>query len=174
MPKIIEGLREEILRAARARLLAEGWQAFNVRSLARDCGVSVGTIYDYYPSKGALLANVMGRDWREMLDGVRDGEYGSAEEALQALYEGIGEFVDRYRPALSRYVFSPRETPDFAHGHRMVICQLAAVVSVILRPFRAEDDPELARFISDALLSHSRFGDCPYERIGPYIRKLLE
>ena len=174
MPKIIEGLRESILQAAKERLLSEGYQAFTMRALAKDCGVSPGTIYDYFSSKSAVLSNVIGNDWRAMMDSVKAGSYNSADEAIRAIFEGVLGFVAQYRTPLSECTFGPRDTSEFAHGHQMLICQLAAAIAVTLRPFRDDDDPELARFLAETLLTHSRFGDCPYERIAPYIHKLLQ
>lgn len=174
MPKIIEGLRETILQTAKARLLSEGYQAFTIRALAKDCGVSPGTIYDYYSSKNAVLANAIGGDWRAMMEAVKAGSYESADDAIRALFEGVQGFVSRYRMPLSECTFGPRDAAKFEHGHRMLVSQLAAVIAVTLRPFRDEDDPGLARFIAETLLTSSRFGDCPYERIAPHIHKLLQ
>ena len=46
---------EEILAAARALLLEKGTGALTMRSVAAACGVAVGSIYNYFPSKGALV-----------------------------------------------------------------------------------------------------------------------
>ena len=43
--------KEEILAASRELIRSQGWQAVNIRSVAAACGVSVGSIYNYYGSK---------------------------------------------------------------------------------------------------------------------------
>ena len=173
MPKIIDGLREAILCAARERLLSDGYGAFTVRDLARDCGVSVGTIYDYYPSKNALLVYAISGDWREVLENAKSRAYPSAHEAMEALYDSISSFVARYRSALSQYAVKPEDASDFIRGRRQLSGQLAAVVAMLLRPFREVDDPELCQFIANALLSFALYGDCSYARLAPFIQKLL-
>ena len=41
-----------------------------MREAARRCGVAVGTLYNYFPSKDALAAAVMLEDWHEDLDAM--------------------------------------------------------------------------------------------------------
>lgn len=40
--------KEKILQVSRALIQAQGWSAINIRSVARACGVSVGSIYNYF------------------------------------------------------------------------------------------------------------------------------
>ena len=44
--------REEILRASRELIRRNGWAAVNMRSVAAACGVSVGSIYNYFGPPG--------------------------------------------------------------------------------------------------------------------------
>ena len=53
MPKKIAELREKMIAYARQALLQEGTPALTVRSTASACGVAVGTVYNYFPSKEA-------------------------------------------------------------------------------------------------------------------------
>lgn len=46
--------REELLEAAYEMAQEHGLAALSVRGLAKACGVSVGTIYNYFPSKSEL------------------------------------------------------------------------------------------------------------------------
>lgn len=47
---------EAILRAAAHILRTSGWDACNTNAVARRAGVSIGSLYQYFPSKEALLA----------------------------------------------------------------------------------------------------------------------
>ena len=51
--------REEILKASRKLAMEKGWKAVSIRSVAAACGVSVGSIYYYFPSKTALLTDTV-------------------------------------------------------------------------------------------------------------------
>lgn len=58
--------KECILEASRSLIVEQGWTAVNIRSVASRCGVSVGSIYNYYASKGELTAAAVESIWREI------------------------------------------------------------------------------------------------------------
>lgn len=58
--------REEILKASRRLAKEKGWKAVSIRSVAAACGVSVGSIYYYFPSKTALLTDTVESVWYEI------------------------------------------------------------------------------------------------------------
>lgn len=64
MPKQIANLRETLVAEARRQVLESGYSALTVRSVAKKCGVAVGTVYNYFASKDALVAEFMIADWR--------------------------------------------------------------------------------------------------------------
>ena len=55
MPKIIENLESKLLEEAKRQIQESGYGAMTIRSVAKGCGVGVGTVYNYFPSKEALL-----------------------------------------------------------------------------------------------------------------------
>ncbi|MEF9925366.1 MAG: TetR/AcrR family transcriptional regulator, partial [Raoultibacter sp.] len=55
--------KQAIQDAAYALAESEGLAALSIRSVASACGVSVGSIYNYYPTKDALLVDVIARFW---------------------------------------------------------------------------------------------------------------
>ena len=48
--------KEEILKTSRALIQEHGWSAVSIRSVAAACGVSVGSIYNYFDSKAELVS----------------------------------------------------------------------------------------------------------------------
>lgn len=58
--------KEEILEASRQLIREKGWPAVNIRSVAATCGVSVGSIYNYFDSKAALVGDTVESIWREI------------------------------------------------------------------------------------------------------------
>ena len=48
--------REAILEMSRQLIRQQGWSGVSIRALAAACGVSVGSIYNYFYSKAALMA----------------------------------------------------------------------------------------------------------------------
>ena len=58
--------REEILKASRELIRQEGWSAISIRSVAAACGVSVGSIYNYFDSKTELVGATVESVWEEI------------------------------------------------------------------------------------------------------------
>lgn len=58
--------KEKILEAGCDLVRKEGWSAMNIRRVAALCGVSVGSIYNYFDSKAEFVKDVVGSIWREI------------------------------------------------------------------------------------------------------------
>ena len=65
--------KEEILKTSRQLIQQQGWSAINIRSVAAACGVSVGSIYNYFDSKAALVGAVVESVWCEIFRRPGDG-----------------------------------------------------------------------------------------------------
>ena len=55
--------KEEILAASRELIRSQGWSAVRIRSVAGACGVSVGSIYNYFDSKADLVSAAVESVW---------------------------------------------------------------------------------------------------------------
>ena len=64
--------REDILKASRELIRREGWSAVSIRSVAAACGVSVGSIYNYFDSKSALVGAAVESVWCEIFHRPED------------------------------------------------------------------------------------------------------
>lgn len=64
--------REDILKTSRELIQQQGWSAINIRSVAGTCGVSVGSIYNYFDSKAALVCATVESIWREIFHSPED------------------------------------------------------------------------------------------------------
>ena len=65
--------KEEILKTSRELIQQQGWSAVNIRSVAAACGVSVGSIYNYFDSKATLVGATVESVWCEIFDRPHDG-----------------------------------------------------------------------------------------------------
>lgn len=60
--------RASLLAAARRMLAARGYEAFTMAQLAEDAGLAKGTAYLYFPTKEALLLDVLTADLARFFD----------------------------------------------------------------------------------------------------------
>jgi AcrR family transcriptional regulator len=63
--------RERVIAAARAAFTELGLEA-RMEDIARRAGVGVGTVYRHFPTKEALMGELLSAKWRAMRDQVRE------------------------------------------------------------------------------------------------------
>lgn len=61
---------ERIVAAGRAVLVHDGYDAFSTNRVAREAGISPGSLYQYFPDKAAVLDVVVDRYWDEIADAI--------------------------------------------------------------------------------------------------------
>lgn len=90
--------KEEILRISRELIRREGWSAVNIRSVAAACGVSVGSIYNYFESKSALVGAAVESVWCEIFHRPEDGAVFQDTQACLAWLYGRMEYGCKQYP----------------------------------------------------------------------------
>lgn len=86
-------LVESVLVAAVQVLAAEGAQRFTMARVAERAGVSVGSLYQYFPNKAAILFRLQSDEWErtsEMLRGILED---SASPPLERLRTVVHAFI---------------------------------------------------------------------------------
>ena len=80
--------KEEILKTSRKLIQQQGWAAVNIRSVAAACGVSVGSIYNYFDSKAALVGATVESVWGEIFHQPEDGSvFQDTQTCIAWMYE---------------------------------------------------------------------------------------
>lgn len=64
----IEGIRDMILVAAKELAANQGIASLSIRQVAGKCGVAVGSVYNYFPTKGDLIAEIVESFWRKAFE----------------------------------------------------------------------------------------------------------
>jgi AcrR family transcriptional regulator len=149
------GLRERqkadrerrILRAAVTRFRADGYRSVRIEDLAEMAEVSVGTVYNYYQTKGDILIATVAMEVEEVLEAgaaiVADPPPG-AETALLALifqyYDHSLEYLSKemWRMAMALSI----EAPGTPNGRRYSELdeRLAAQVTDLVRALQARGE----------------------------------
>ncbi|MEI7848306.1 MAG: helix-turn-helix domain-containing protein, partial [Chloroflexota bacterium] len=99
MPIAVENGSEIIVRAAKQQLYEEGFHKLSIRKIAKRCGLAVGTIYNYFPTKKDLIVRLMTDYWEEFYassSSTLAGEiniYGK----LQNIYNKLRQFVELFK-----------------------------------------------------------------------------
>ena len=82
--------KEEILEKSRELVLKSGWETLNIRSLAKACDVSIGSIYYYYNSKTDLVGATIESFWHDILHGSKNfKEFNNIQDFVIWIYERL-------------------------------------------------------------------------------------
>ncbi len=87
--------KEDILKSARDIIAKHGIDALSIRSLAKDCGIATGSMYNYFSSKEDMILAVVLSVWREVFD-INDLEQKSFYEAIAGLIDSIQKGKQTY------------------------------------------------------------------------------
>ncbi len=96
---------ERILVSARELLIAEGPDAFNTNRIAREAGIGIGSLYEYFPDKQAILDQLLDemaeREARAILERLEIRDDSPPLETVrivaELLYDLYREHLDLYR-----------------------------------------------------------------------------
>ena len=58
--------KEEILRISRELIQTQGWKAINIRAVAKECNISIGSIYNYFHNKSDLIVATVESVWQDI------------------------------------------------------------------------------------------------------------
>ncbi|MBE5892753.1 MAG: TetR/AcrR family transcriptional regulator [Lachnospiraceae bacterium] len=168
MPKIIENLDQRLIEEARKQIEESGYSAVTIRSVAKGCGVGVGTVYNYFPSKDDLVASFMAADWRLCLDTIT----GTGEKAADALpvlrciYDQLCIFTKQHHSIIRDQGAAAGFAGSFGKYHGMLRGQLAG-------PLRKFCDSDFtADFIAESMLVWTMNGK-EFEQLYIIIKKIL-
>jgi AcrR family transcriptional regulator len=87
------GLVAAILEAAAQVLAKEGAPRFTTARVAEKAGVSVGSIYQYFPNKAAILFRLQSDEWRQTTDLLRVILEDGGRPPLERLRASVHAFV---------------------------------------------------------------------------------
>jgi AcrR family transcriptional regulator len=95
-----EGLREEILDAARALFVKEGYESVSIRKIADKIEYAPGTLYLYF------------RDKAEILDRICEETFSKLLQKMKAIHDDTAPPLDKLRRGLRTYILFGLENPN--------------------------------------------------------------
>ena len=99
MPKLLPNVRQQLIETARRQVAEQGYTNTTIRSVAGACGVGVGTVYNYFPSKDMLVVGFMLEDWKICKQAIHQGvtEAEDVKAALFCMHEILCSYKDKYQ-----------------------------------------------------------------------------
>ena len=177
--------KEEILKNSRELIREKGWAAVSIRSVASACGVSVGSIYNYYDSKAELISATVESVWCEIFHRPQDeAVFQDVQTCVKWMYERMAYGCEQYPGffTLHSIGFLRDERPDGKRrmqqtwGH--ILAGLCAVLrrDAKIRPDAFTDTFTVERFadvLFSQMLSAMLRQDCDPTAVLEIVRRTL-
>lgn len=87
----------DILNISKKYISKNGLSSFNVRTITKECGISIGTLYNYFPSKSDLIIAAVESVWKEIFEPFT--HFHTADcfpETVKCMYETIENGNSKY------------------------------------------------------------------------------
>ena len=168
MPKIIKDLESTLIEEAKRQIEETGYGAMTMRSVAKACGIGLGTVYNYFSSKEELLATYLLADWKQCITAINAvGTYSDSPAAVvRCIYDQLLAYAERHRAIFRDEAAAAGFAGSFSRYHALLRAQLAAP----LQKFCSSDFA--SEFIAESLLSWTMAGNT-FDEIYGMIEKLF-
>ena len=170
MPKIIENVREALLAEAKRQIAERGYTATTIRSVAAECGIAVGTVYNYFDSKDMLIASFMLDDWLLSINLIRNAPAADSREYLFAVYSTLRQFSDKYSSLFSDKEAAKAYHTAFGERHKQLRAQLADLMRPICSGSCGSDFT--CEFVAESMLTWTMAGR-DFDSIYEVIKKII-
>ena len=170
MPKIIDNVREELLKEAKRQVNEEGYAQTTICSVAKGCGIAIGTVYNYFPSKDMLIATFMMEDWSIAFSSIKKYENPNKRERIESIYKAILSFAEKYEDLFKEKEAVKAFNSSLSEKHPILISQLSSLILPVVED--KENKEFTASFIAEALLLWAMKGT-EFEILYQIIEKLL-
>ncbi len=174
MPKIIDEAQNKILAAARRQLFEAGYTGLSVRQLARECGIAVGTVYNYFKDKDTLVATVMMEDWVKALAEMDRVCRDAADVAagFAGICAAIRAFAGLYESVWDQFSKAGGSSGVVNSRHRMLREQIAARIQPLLERL-GKEDAAISSLLAETILSAAMQPDIGPDQIARLASRLL-
>jgi len=160
MPKIIEKLEHRLIEEAKKQIEESGYGTMTIRSVAKACGVGVGTVYNYFSSKEDLVATHLLEDWKLCTTAINAVSTYSDHPppVARCIYDQLVSFAERHQAIFRDESAAASFAGSLGKYHGMLRAQLAQP----LQKYCASDFA--AAFLAEALLTWTMAGK-PFDDI---------
>lgn len=172
MPKIIPNLRNTIITKGREILFNEGYDALSMRRMAGECGIAVGTIYNYMRNKDDLVAHICMEDWLKAGEEISEGLKGIDDfpSGVEHIYRGVRDFSDNYQRYWFQYSESGGSPEIIKRIHPHLRSKLSRMMKGLLKDAPEEKKEAVSDVVAELLIAAVTHPDLEEEKFRIFLR----
>lgn len=160
--------RQALLAASREIAARDGMQAVNMRAVASACGVAVGSVYNYFPSKADLMAAAVESIWEDIFHDVGcRREFDSFLGCVDWMFDCIQRGTKVY-PAFFAAHAAAFGSGDVAKGRETMGRYIAHIKEGMLQALA--QDGRVSQSAFDADFTREMFVDFVFSNFLPLLR----
>ncbi|MCF0238014.1 MAG: TetR/AcrR family transcriptional regulator [Sphaerochaetaceae bacterium] len=162
MPKIIPDARKIILSKTEELMKVITFSDLTMRDVAKEVKMALGTLYNYYPSKEAIVSHVIASNWVEILENMKKScdNASSLEESLGIVFNSISAFSEKWENFWSTYVFSPKSSYNIRERREFFKNQILDFIRPVFEKNNVELEDDVYDFITESLISTASQKGC--------------
>ena len=107
LARVIDDPKGLILETAQKILCKEGYAKLSMRNIAKEAGLAVGTIYNYYSDKKDLIVDMMEEYWKKYFKILKEIEVSEEDFylKLRKIFHYLQDFIANFREIWLRVEF---------------------------------------------------------------------
>lgn len=180
MTKQIVNPQSLILCTSKKILIEKGYNQLNMRAVAKECGISIGSIYNYYPNKSELVVTMMTEYWDDFFNYFDELEKLDLFPCLRAMFFKLDKFVSIFKEVWLKPELYKAKDASIEKGikkEKEYLLRIQNFIEIKLEEkFHSLSDiskNELSTFIISNFMSMLRNKQFTYDSFEKILKKLL-
>lgn len=131
MPKILESPKKKILKEARIQLEENKYKKLSMRELAKSCNIGLGTVYNYFENKNAILKYIIRDDWNNVIRELKDVNLLniSFDEKVKFIYDKLNKYMLNH---IEIFIECNKDETDTTFEHENLFEQLYLITDDVI------------------------------------------
>ena len=155
MPKIIENVRERIIEEAKKEIQEIGYEGMTIRGIAKALNIGVGTLYNYFENKEAVVGAYMVEEWHITYNAI-DEKVRTLDHPMdrcEVIYTEIEAFVKAHKTLFFDKEAKRAFATSYLTRHGMLVRLLHGYLEKSCEKYAVNYTPYISDFLIENILN---------------------
>lgn len=134
MPKILNNPKERILKEAKKMLDTNGYKNFSMRELAKNSNIGLGTVYNYFSNKEAIVRAIIKTDWQNLISELANTNSKNIDfvDKMKFIYDGMDMFFTNHVEIFFELYNSEDKKYSQTKCHNNILEDICSIIDEII------------------------------------------